>query len=313
MLSQAIVHVAVAVIERDGKILIAKRPDHLHQGGLWEFPGGKLESEESVIDALKREIREELSITITEYHPLIRIEHDYGDRRVLLDTWRVTEFESEARGNEGQKIAWVGRDKLSDYDFPEANDALLTAARLPHHYLITPQLESEASLLKGLKRSLEQGVRLVQLRAKHLNSDDYIAIARKALALCRGYGARLMLNAGADCLTEVPADGIHLNTAALLACQTRPKGIPLVAASCHNETEIEHANRIGVDFIVISPVMNTTSHPQAEPIGWDGLLKLTQCARIPAYALGGMKREDITRAWKHGAQGIAAIQGLWST
>ena len=116
------VHVAVGVIiDQDRRILIAKRHDHLHQGGLWEFPGGKVEQDEHVFQALCRELHEELDIEPVAGAPLLEVEHDYGDKTVLLDVWWVTDFEGTPMGKEGQPIAWVAAPSLKDYDFPEAN------------------------------------------------------------------------------------------------------------------------------------------------------------------------------------------------
>ena len=87
------VHVAVAVIKNDnGDVLIAKRPDHLHMGGFWEFPGGKVEAGETVLQALQREIREEVALDIHAAQPLLRIPFQYPDKHVLLDVWCVTGF-----------------------------------------------------------------------------------------------------------------------------------------------------------------------------------------------------------------------------
>ena len=85
-----VIHVAVGAIRNgQGEFLLARRPEHLHQGGLWEFPGGKVETGETVEVALRRELQEELAITVGQATPLIKIRHDYGDKRVLLDVWRV--------------------------------------------------------------------------------------------------------------------------------------------------------------------------------------------------------------------------------
>ena len=122
------IHVAVAVItDKDGKILIAKRHDDAYQGGLWEFPGGKIEAGELVETALKRELAEELGIELLNCEPLLEIRHDYHDKAVLLDVWHVTAFDGEAYGREQQPIRWVSAESLSQYAFPEANQPILSA------------------------------------------------------------------------------------------------------------------------------------------------------------------------------------------
>jgi len=131
-MSNTSIHVAVGVIfdnQQADQILIAKRPQHLHQGGLWEFPGGKVAAGETVDQALKRELFEELGITVTQSQPLMQVEHNYSDKQVFLDIWTVTQYSGEARGLEGQECRWVAMQQLlcaeSKYQFPEANKAIL--------------------------------------------------------------------------------------------------------------------------------------------------------------------------------------------
>lgn len=122
------VHVAVAVIfNEDQEILLTKRHADSHQGGLWEFPGGKLEPGESLAKALKRELQEELGIDVLSHHGLLRIEHDYGDKQVLLDVHSVTAFAQEPKPREGQPMRWVSISQLMDYEFPKANGAIVNA------------------------------------------------------------------------------------------------------------------------------------------------------------------------------------------
>lgn len=126
-MTAARVHVVAGVIynvQRD-KVLIARRPLHKHQGGLWEFPGGKVGKNESVLAALARELSEELAITVVAAAHLLTTDHDYADRRVRLETWSVTEFAGLACGNEGQQIVWAPLDELRDYAFPPANRDIL--------------------------------------------------------------------------------------------------------------------------------------------------------------------------------------------
>ena len=128
----ASVHVAVGVIlDAERNVLIARRALHTHQGGLWEFPGGKVEIGESPLDALTRELREELGIVVGRTSALLEVRHDYGDKSVLLDVHVVWEFSGEARALEGQPMAWVAPTELGGYSFPAANMPIVAAiARL---------------------------------------------------------------------------------------------------------------------------------------------------------------------------------------
>lgn len=120
------IHVAVGIItDAAGAILIARRPDHAHQGGLWEFPGGKVEADETVERALARELREELGITVQAAEPLLQVRHGYPDKDVLLDVWRVTAYRGEPRGREQQPLAWVSPARLADFAFPAADEPII--------------------------------------------------------------------------------------------------------------------------------------------------------------------------------------------
>ncbi|QYJ86578.1 8-oxo-dGTP diphosphatase MutT [Shewanella mesophila] len=120
------IHVAVGVIFNDlNQILLAKRPDNLHQGGKWEFPGGKVENDETTSEALIRELKEEVNLNVISTMPLMTISHDYPDKQVLLDIHSVKDFSGEAEGLEGQPITWAYIEALKDYDFPEANTPII--------------------------------------------------------------------------------------------------------------------------------------------------------------------------------------------
>ena len=124
-------HIAVGVIfnqEKD-KVLIAKRLDNVHQGGLWEFPGGKCQDGEDVVMALKRELFEELNLVIDSYHSLLSINHDYPDQQVKLDVWSIFDWHGDVHGKEGQKIEWVAISQLSQRNFPQANAEIIDAVQ----------------------------------------------------------------------------------------------------------------------------------------------------------------------------------------
>ena len=311
-----VLHVAVGVLRNDrGQVLIAKRPLHAHQGGLWEFPGGKIRPGEDVQAALRRELREELGIELRTARPLIRIPHVYAEHRVLLDVWHSRDYSGIPWGREGQTVKWEAPQALRAGDFPAANRPIIHAAGLPSVYAISDEPDTGIeAYLSQLERVLAAGIRLVQLRAKTLDAQTYRETARRAAALCRAHHAQLLLNAPPEWVAPAGAAGVHLTTRRLMALTRRPLDTGLwVAASCHSREEVVHACGIGVDFIVAGPVLATLSHPGAPTLGWVGLQGLTEAATVPVYALGGLSVGDLDTAFHCGAQGIAAISSLWNT
>lgn len=308
------IHVmAGAIGDAEGRILVTRRHDHAHQGGLWELPGGKLEPGETPDIGLGRELQEELGIRVKASQPLIRVHHDYGDRHVLLDVRRVLAYEGVPQGLEGQPLAWLHPGDMDPESFPAADRPIIRALRLPQLLLITgPDPRDPTAFLARLEAPLASGIRLVQLRAHELQPDAYRHLAEGAYALCEEAGARLLLNRAPWEIADIPRHGIHLRTRLLAALQQRP-GLAdeLVGASCHDAAELAAAAALGLDYAVLSPVRSTTSHPQATPLGWARFTELVDPVPLPVFALGGLDPAELSDAIGHGAQGIAAIRGLW--
>ena len=122
--------VAAAIFNKQGDLLIAQRPLDQHMGGLWEFPGGKVEAGEAVTDALCRELDEELGIQPLSWESLICIEHTYPEKTVLLDVWIVRVFGGEADSRDGQVARWIAPNMLDRFDFPEANQGIIEALNI---------------------------------------------------------------------------------------------------------------------------------------------------------------------------------------
>ena len=314
-------HVAVAVIHRGGRIVISKRQPHQYMGGLWEFPGGKAMPGESPQAALARELQEELGITPITPRPLIKIPHRYPDRDILLEVWRVTKWRGALRGNEGQIIKAVPPEQLHHYPFPPANHPVITAARLPDTYLITPDLPPDPAavppFLAALEAALAQGAELLQLRQTCLPPAAYRQLAREVIPLCHAHHCRVLLNAPPALATTLAApldaDGIHLNQHRAKQYTERP--LPramLLAISCHTPTQLSHAQQLAADFAVLGPVQKTPTHPTTPPIGWPAFTATVEPATLPVYALGGLRKADIPTAQAAGGQGIAGIRGLWA-
>jgi 8-oxo-dGTP diphosphatase len=317
-----IVHVAVAVIRKDGKVLVAKRADNVHQGGLWEFPGGKVETSESISAALKREISEELGIDVRSSRPLIKLIHHYEDKSVCLDTHVVEDFagkhyafDLEQPGLEGQRVKWIDIAHLSRYQFPAANKPIMQAISLPEHYAITPDLELSDNFFQQFER-LASRCSLIQLRLKSVADNEFALGCQRLKAISKKHSVHLMLNSEHKKYFSEEFKGLHLTGSDLYNQdyvekfrQDYPSA--WLSASCHNNDDVRQANQLKLDFMVLSPVQKTESHPEAEPMGWEKFNQLVNEAMMPVYALGGVSENDLSSAQLYGAQGIAAIRSLW--
>lgn len=309
------IHVVAGVLQdAGGRILVAQRPAGKHLAGLWEFPGGKVEPGEQRVDALRRELREELGIDIGQAQPLIRVPHRYADMHVDLDVFTVHDWHGEVRAAEDQALAWHSLDALQLLPMPAADRPVLDALRLPEHYAITPRHDSAAvdALLNTARRRLQGGVRLLQLRQPHWSQATLAKAAQRLQQLCREYGAILMINRYWQLVDELELDGAHLPAHVAATLDSRPlPGNRWLAVSCHDKAELEQASRVGADFVTLSPVQATASHPGKPGLGWDEFARLVSACPLPVYALGGMTPADVDQARDMGGQGIAAIRGLW--
>ena len=313
-----VLRVAVGVLRRpDGRILVAERDRRRHQGGRLEFPGGKCDPEESALAALGRELREEIGIEVSGAESLIRVRHDYDDRRVELDTFLVTHWRSEPHGAEGQALGWADPAYLTADRFPAANRPILATLTRPALCLVTPDVDAVPdadNLLSGLDRALAaQAAGMVQLRRRDRGSPAWRRLAAAVAEVCAAHGARLLVNGSPELLEGLPeAVGLHLPAGALRDLSSRPIAAdrPLSCA-CHDAAEIARAEEIGVDPALIGPVLPTRTHPGAPTLGWEGLAALTARTTLPVYALGGLTASDIACARQSGAVGVAGIRGFW--
>lgn len=315
-----------------GRVLVSQRLPGKPMAGRWEFPGGKLERGEDRLAGLKRELEEELGVSVLTARPLIRFVHAYPGLAVSLDIWRIGEFAGLPSGRQGQALRWIEPAALPELNLLEADRPIVTAIALPDRYLITgPPFDDEAVFLARLDAALERGIQLVQLRLPGVallsgrlrragRSDGPAAYRERAircLARCRSAGARLLLNGPPRPMTqlagEIGADGIHVPARYLESLRNMRCARPQwIGASCHDARELELAERAGADFAVLGPIGRTASHPESEPIGWQRFTALVEPTRMPVYALGGMQSEKLPQAWAAGAQGIAAIRSLWA-
>lgn len=322
------IDIAVGVLKKGNNVCLSLRQKHQTHANHWEFPGGKIESEETVHEALKREFLEELAIETYDWKPLIEIPWQYEKVAVRLYVYITESFLGEPTGNEGQKVQWFTMDELAGLSFPEANKGILRALQLADKYMISGSFSGKEEALQKFAQAINLGIEFCQLRAKELSSEAFKAIALPVIEQVHNVnkvnnieiietlernGAKILLNGSVDLLNAFPnADGIQLASNAIYQFNERPiSKNKLLGVSTHTDEDIKQALKIGADFILLSPVKETSSHPGVPGIGWDEFARKVKSIPIPVYALGGMKPDDIDTAIERGAQGIAAISGFW--
>ena len=306
------IEVVAAVIcnERD-EFLLAQRPAGKVYAGYWEFPGGKVENGETAAAALARELHEELGIDALTAYPWLTRDFDYDHAAVRLRFFRVIKWTGELHGREQQRFVWQSVRAITVAPLLPANGPILRALELPHVYGITCAGElGRNAFMARLERSLQNGLRLIQVREKQLADDALRAFASEVVAFGHRFGARVLVNGDAGVAAQSHADGVHLTAAQLMAAARRPD-CEWCGASCHDAAELARARELGIDFVVLGPVNATPSHPGAKLLGWQQFAQLIRDYSLPVYALGGMQPGDVARAWSRGAHGISMMRGAW--
>ena len=334
MTEHKIIDVAAGlVLHRDGRLLLGQRPADKPWPGWWELPGGKLEPGETVLQALARELREEIGIRVTQAWPWVTYVHRYPNSTVRLAFCQVTAWEGEPRGLENQQLRWVDPAQAlagalaqsDDLDHTRPNGRVLPATIPPLRWLQLPTTYGISSIgspqqlpafLQRLDTALNGGLKLVQLREPNWpggpQADSLRAAFMQMRERCHAAGAQLLVNSIHPASWWHGADGVHLRAADAAALQSRPD-LPsnaLVGASAHTQGEITHARKIGADFAVLGAVLATPSHPGEPGLGWDGFASGLRDAGLPVFALGSQSEATRDTARAHGAHGIAGIRAM---
>ena len=306
-----ITEVAVAVfIKPDGSFLLSSRPEGKPYPGYWEFPGGKIEPGESVLQALRRELMEELNVAITKATPWFSFMMVYTHATVRLNCWRVTAWQGEMRGMERQQFQWQQLDAITVTPTLPGCVPIFKALALPSIYVITNAAEMGlAAYLNRLERALENGLKLIQVREKNMSADELLKFATRVVQLAHANGAKVLVNSDIELAGAIGADGVHL-TAHQLRLSTGRPDVALVGASTHTREEIERAAELKLDFVVLGAVKATFSHAGQAPLGWSRFAAMVEAAPLPVYALGGLSAEDLGEAKLHGGHGVAMQRGL---
>ncbi len=310
------------VLRPDGQLLLGQRPQGKSYAGWWELPGGKLEPGEQPHEALRRELKEELGIEVTEAYPWVTHVHVYPQSIVRLSFFRVTGWKGEPRGMEGQQLSWVDpMQSVAEIEAGLESGHLLPATLPPLAWLKVPQVYvivapdsplQVSATLRHVAQALENGGRLFQFRAPDWPdgsaAESLYEVFQQVKRLVHRAGARLLVNSAHPEAWWLEADGVHLRSRDLERPLPALPETAWVGASTHNAEELELARNAGALFAVLGPVLPTATHPDATPLGWERFARLAEGAGLPVFALGGQSEHTFTTAMRHGAHGIAGIR-----
>jgi 8-oxo-dGTP diphosphatase len=232
---------------------------------------------------------------------------------VELIAHEVLEFHGEPAAHHAQALRWEFPRDLLGFAMPGADRPIAIALLLPRAYAITPEPGTDRdAFLAALECTLTGGARMIQLRAKTLARGELRTLAAAVLAAARRHGAIALLNGDAELAAILEFDGVHLPAHALERISTRPMPREyLVAASCHDGAQLARALELGVDFVTLSPVLPTASHPGESPLGWERFAGLCAGTDLPVFALGGLEPTMQEAAIAIGAHGAAGISHFW--
>ncbi len=303
------VHVVAAVIrDMRGRILLTRRTEGRDLAGRWEFPGGKVEAGESPLQALDRELHEELGIRLLDAEPLIAVPARYPNKDIVLDVYTAHRIEGNIKAMERQALAWSPLEKLLTYPMPPADRPVVAALQLPDRYMVTSEPgNDDDTFIYMIEQALGAGVRMIQLRSRQAGVERLRRLITRLLPLCAVNKAQLLINSHIEIANEFRI-GLQLRADQLAVLTQRPvSSQQLLGASCHHLPDLQKAQSLGADFAVLGPLAATSSHPDAEPLGWARFAQWRAEVSLPIYAIGGMHPNLIDTARRHGSQGIAAI------
>ena len=341
MTDKPVIDVAVGLIlNSKGELLLGNRPDDKPWPGWWELPGGKIEAGETVLDALHRELDEELGIHVTEVTPWVHYQHEYPKTRVNLAFCRVTGWEGTATGREGQQLAWVDPTQpITVGQVLPATEPPLRWLQFASHYLLSSIGDAQGldAWLSRLEHALKAGIKLVQFRepqweAAAQNEAERTLLKNallQTLRLCHQFNAQCLVNSVHPREWWQLADGVQLRATDAKQAAARvsaplaahiPHADPvldlaenaLVGVSVHSEQELQAAIALNASFVVIGHVLPTPSHPHDPALGWERFQQLAQLAGRPAFAIGGQSEQTLQQAKLASAHGIAGIRHLVS-
>jgi 8-oxo-dGTP diphosphatase len=302
--------VAGVLLQPNGDFLLGSRPQGKPYAGYWEFPGGKVEPGETLLQALAREFQEEMGIELISASYWQTRVHHYEHASVRLRFFLVREWKGEPRALENQSFAWVHPGDASVGPMLPANGPILKALTLPSQLALTDATRLGVDeILQRLTQPEAPAVVLV-----HEPMMDRETLARFTLHVCErvhAYGGLVWLAAEPELAGTLPVDGVHLPQARLMTLSQRPD-LPWVGAFVSDAASLAQAGELALDYALLGPVFSSVA--ATESLGWAGFSRVQQHGAgvpLPVFACGELSTSDCAVAQQHGAQGIALQADAW--
>lgn len=302
-MSKPVVNVAIAILFNQSKVLVGWREAKQHQGNKYEFPGGKVEQDESPEQACTREIFEEVGITIQKWHKFDEIKHEYDDIHVHLYLFHA--FVTEQQLVEiKHPWAWYERSVLKSLNFPKANDAIIDRLNWKHLIKISSDfndiqcLDEKSYLYLRFDADLENADKAQQIATINALND----LQLNQLIVNIDVWKKLVPK------VQQAISAIHYKHSQLMQLQQSDLILGKRSlAACHDALSLKQAQFLGFDAAILSPVLKTATHLDASYLGWSEFEQLSKLTDLPIFALGGLKPSDLPEARSKGAYGVAGI------
>ena len=297
-MSKPNIHVAIALLFHQNKVLVGWREAKQHQGNKHEFPGGKVEAGETPVDACRREVFEEVGVGIQHWHAFDIICHEYDDVIVNLHIFQAAVPAALLKDIQ-VPWTWFSRPQLLELNFPQANRAIVQRLVWQQAIKVSEDLKHLANLPKQ---------KLLYWRVEP-NAACKVELSEYCIEQLGQVIINLELWKQLNTIQQHAIAAIHLKQSQLMQLQ---KGDLKVGqryiAACHDIVSAQHAQQIGCEAILLSPVLVTTTHHDATPLGWEKFQQIAEFVDIPVFALGGLTQHDFATAEQHHAYGIAGVR-----
>ena len=297
---------SVAIIRDSDKLLYSLRTKHPYQN-YYEFPGGKVENNETPEDALYRECFEELGIKITKFNSIGSVIHYYDHLQVKLHIFEILAYQENIYAKENQGLLYLNAFE-SNEKFIDSTFRVLNYLSLPR-YCSIKSIDADNYTNEEISKLYSNNI--LRYRSNKINSKDYYIQAEKYSKICSDNNIDLILDVTYyELFKNLEFKGIHYKSDQLKDLENT-KFIKLnnkltYSASCHNISDIRIANKYNFDFIFLSPVLISKLYTK-QTLGWDSFGNLALEANMPVFALGGIRKSDLDKCLSHNGYGVSGI------